>query len=178
MSGVIRRLSAALAAAALLCACHSSGPAAPAARARLSEAFTCTVRVSQGGSEYIFDYFRLGAGRCAVSFSSPAQLKGLSFELSGKSLSLRYGSLESQAAARSLPRCSYIVLLSDIFDSASSAAVKAGAVRTGAAPGAATLTGSCPEGRYTVFFGPGGDPVKISVPSRGFAASVSDFRRG
>jgi hypothetical protein len=130
------------------------------------------VRVSQGGSEYIFDYFRLGAGRCAVSFSSPAQLKGLSFELSGKSLSLRYGSLESQAAARSLPRCSYIVLLSDIFDSASSAAVKAGAVRAGA------LTGSCPEGRYTVFFGPGGDPVKISVPSRGFAASVSDFRRG
>lgn len=139
---------------------------------RLSDGFTCTAQVSFEGGNYAIQVTRPSAKECEMSFTQPAELSSLSFDLSGDGLKVKFSGLEATVDPSSVPQSAIFNAMLGAFNAAGGGS----GIHAKAANGKVILTGRTAAGNYTLTLNPDLTPRSLEFPSLKLKATFSDFQ--
>ena len=139
---------------------------------RFADGFTCTAQVSFEGGNYTIQVTRPSAQECEMSFTQPAELSSLSFDLSGDGLKVKFSGLEATVDPSSVPQSAIFNAVLDVFNAAGGAS----APHAKTAGGKVILTGRTAAGNYTLTLNPDLTPKSLEFPALKLKASFSDFQ--
>ncbi len=172
---ILAVLTVLLFAVALFSCRHGESTLRQAAAQRFAGGFSCTARVTLGGSSYTVDLTRTAAGRGELHFTQPAALSSLTFRTQDNgSVGVQFNGLEMEASASSLPQ-------SGIFDAMLGAlgAFQSNENVTVKHSGQDFIvTGKTAAGAYRLTLGADGTPKTLEFPVLKLKAVFQSFQFG
>ncbi len=151
----------------------SNSKALEKAAAEIATGFSCTADVNYGGNQYEVKLQKPTDGNCTMTFVKPAELSSLSFEQSGSSLKVKFGTLEAAVDPSSIPQSSIFSAVIGVFNSC----VKSG-VNAKTQNGNLNLSGSSPVGAFTLTLDNNMTPKSLSIPGIKMNITFKDFAYG
>jgi hypothetical protein len=153
--------------------CKRNGERAQVAAAEsLSKGFSCNAQLSLDGKAYAFAFSKNAQGQCDLTFTKPAELSTLGFELGSDGLKIKYNGIEAAIDPSTIPQSAVFSAVLGVFNAASGQS----GVQTSLKGQDIRVTGTSQAGPFTLTLDHNLAPKELDMPSLKLKATFSNFK--